>query len=61
MKNQPRRRSMEIAPVPDISRRARRERSETVSRLLQSIVSNRAADKGPMRVGDTAKAQACSC
>lgn len=61
MKNQPRRRSMEIAPVSEISRRARRERSETVWLLLQSIFSNRAADKGPMRVGDTAKAQACSC
>lgn len=60
MKNQPRRRSMEIAPVPDISRRARRERSETVWRLLQSIFSNRVDDRGPMLVGDAARAQTCS-
>lgn len=60
MKNQPSRRSMEIAPLPEISRRAHRERSQTVWRLLQSIFSNCAADKGPMRVGEAAKMQGCS-
>jgi hypothetical protein len=62
MKNQTSRRSLEIAPlhVGEISRRARRERSEAVWRLLQSIFSNRAAEKGPMLVGDAAKAQCCS-
>ena len=61
MKNQPSRRNMEIAPqhVGEISRRARRERSETVWRLLQNIFSNRAAEKGPM-LCDAAKAQGCS-
>ena len=43
------RRKMEIAPVSvdEGSRRARRERSETVWRLLQSIFSNRADDTAP--------------
>lgn len=62
MKNQPSRRRMEIAPltVGEISRRARRERSEAVWRLLQNIFGSRAADKGPMLCGDAAKAQGCS-
>lgn len=53
---------MEIAPlhVGEISRRARRERSEAVWRLLQNIFGSRAADKGPMLCGDAAKAQGCS-
>lgn len=51
---------MEIAPVSEISRRARRERSETVWRLLQSIFSNRVDDRGPMLMGDAARAQTCS-
>ena len=61
MKNQPSRRSMEIAPllVGEIGRRARRERSEAVWRLLQSLFGNRAAEKGPM-LCDAAKAQGCS-
>ena len=61
MKNQPSRRSMEIAPmhVGEISRRARRERSEAVWRLLQNIFGNRAAEKGSM-LRDAGKAQTCS-
>ena len=51
---------MEIAPVSEVNRRPRRERSEAVWRLLQNIFSNRAADRGPMLVGDAAKAQTCS-
>jgi hypothetical protein len=60
MKNQPSRRSMEIAPmhVGEISRRARRERSESVWRLLQNIFSNRAAENGPT-LCDVGKAQGC--
>jgi hypothetical protein len=62
MKNQPGRRSMEIAPLPvgEISRRARRERSEMVWRLLQNLFGNRGADQGSMFADDCAKAQCCS-
>jgi hypothetical protein len=54
-------RNMEIAPVQvaDISRRARRERSEAVWTLLQSIFSNGANEKGPM-LREVPKAQACN-
>jgi len=53
-------RTMEIAPVQvaEISRRARRERSEAVWTLLQSIFSNGAAETGPM-LREVPKAQAC--
>jgi len=60
MKSQPGRRSMEIAPLHEISRRARRERSEAVWRLLQNLFGNRAADQGSMFADDAAKAQCCS-
>jgi hypothetical protein len=54
------RRNMEIAPadVTDISRRARRQRSEAVWHLLQRIFSNGVEDKGPM-LREVPKAQAC--
>jgi hypothetical protein len=53
-------RNMEIAPVQvtEISRRARRERSEAVWKLLQSIFSNGAGENGPM-LREVPKAQAC--
>jgi hypothetical protein len=51
---------MEIAPVSvaEVSRRARRERSEAVWRMLQSIFSNGLDEKGPM-LREIPKAQAC--
>lgn len=54
-------RNMEIAPVQvaDISRRARRERSEAVWTLLQSIFSNGTNEKGPM-LREVPKTQACN-
>jgi hypothetical protein len=54
------RRNMEIAPVSvaEVSRRARRERSEAVWRMLQSIFSNGIDEKGPM-LREVPKAQAC--
>jgi hypothetical protein len=62
MKTQPSRRSMEIAPlhVGEITRRARRERSKMVWRLLQKLFANRAADQEPVFADDAAKAQCCS-
>ena len=54
------RRNMEVAPVhvAEISRRARRERSEVVWRMLQSIFSNGSNEKGPM-LREIPKAQPC--
>ena len=54
------RRNMEVAPVyvAEISRRARRERSEIVWRMLQSIFSNGNDEKGPM-LREVPKAQPC--
>jgi hypothetical protein len=62
MKTHPSRRSMEIAPlhIGEITRRARRERSEMVWRLLQNLFGNRAADQGPIFADNAAKAQCCS-
>jgi hypothetical protein len=53
-------RNMEVAPVyvAEISRRARRERSEAVWRMLQSIFGNGVDDKGPM-LHEVPKAQPC--
>ena len=55
-----RRRNMEVGPVQvaEISRRARRERSEVVWRMLQSIFSNGIDEKGPM-LREIPKAQPC--
>lgn len=54
------RRNMEIAPVgvAEISRRARRERSDAVWRMLQSVFSNGIDEKGPM-LREVPKAQPC--
>jgi hypothetical protein len=54
------RRNMEVAPVyvAEISRRARRERSEAVWRMLQSIFGNGVDDKGTM-LREVPKAQPC--
>ncbi len=54
-------RKMEIAPVSvdEGSRRARRQRSEAVWRLLQRIFSNRAEGASPL-LRDVAKMQGCS-
>jgi hypothetical protein len=60
MKNQPSRRSMEVAPLHEISRRARRERSEAVWRLLQNLFGNRAAEQGSIFADDATKARCCS-
>ena len=53
-------RTMEIAPVEvaEVSRRARRERSEAVWKLLQGIFNNGASEVRPM-LREVPKAQAC--
>jgi hypothetical protein len=54
------RRNMEIAPVSvaQISRRARRERSEAVWRVLQSIFSDGSEESRPM-LREVPKTQGC--